>query len=184
MTKSRQEKVREFMLLMYQECPSKPTIPSEKIRILRAKLMLEEVLETIEAMGVTVLISIGNRPSNAEYVEILSNTPFEFDSEGIPNLDLIADGLADLDYVGPAGTAVAFGIDLEPIFDEVHRSNMSKLWTAKEVGEISPQTYIFYNLNNNQERCFIVRNSAGKVIKSPSYEPAKITELICKQLEE
>lgn len=38
----------------------------------------------------------------------------------------VADALADLMYVA-LGTAVAHGIDLEPIFDIVHDSNMSKL---------------------------------------------------------
>lgn len=41
------------------------------------------------------------------------------------DLTEVADALADLMYV-IVGTAVSFGIDLEPIWDEVHRSNMEK----------------------------------------------------------
>lgn len=37
----------------------------------------------------------------------------------------LADGLADLVYVA-IGTAVQFGIPFDPVFLEVHRSNMSK----------------------------------------------------------
>jgi predicted HAD superfamily Cof-like phosphohydrolase len=38
----------------------------------------------------------------------------------------IADGLADIVYV-VFGTALAHGIDLDAVLEEVHRSNMSKL---------------------------------------------------------
>lgn len=41
------------------------------------------------------------------------------------NLIKIADALADLLYV-IYGTGVSYGIDLEPIFREIHESNMSK----------------------------------------------------------
>jgi predicted HAD superfamily Cof-like phosphohydrolase len=42
------------------------------------------------------------------------------------NLSAIAKELADLLYV-VYGTAVSYGIDMEPVFREVHRSNMSKV---------------------------------------------------------
>jgi predicted HAD superfamily Cof-like phosphohydrolase len=54
----------------------------------------------------------------------------------------IADGLCDLLYV-VYGTAVQCGMDLEPLFAEVHRSNMSKVGGYKDGrGKwIKPSTY-------------------------------------------
>jgi len=41
----------------------------------------------------------------------------------------VADALADLLYV-TYGAAIAFGIDIRPVFEEVHRANMAKLGGA------------------------------------------------------
>jgi len=68
-----------------------------------------------------------------------------------------ADGLADLLYV-VYGTASACGIDINPIFQEVHRSNMSKTGG--------------------------VINEHGKLIKPPTYSPPKLQSLIDAQLGE
>ena len=64
------------------------------------------------------------------------------------NIVEIADGLADLLYV-VYGTAVSYGLDMEPIFKEVHRSNMTKVGGHKrEDGRwIRPPTYSPKNLN-------------------------------------
>lgn len=42
------------------------------------------------------------------------------------NMEKVADGIADAIYV-LLGTAIAFGINIDPIWDEVHRSNMAKV---------------------------------------------------------
>jgi predicted HAD superfamily Cof-like phosphohydrolase len=42
----------------------------------------------------------------------------------------IADALADIIYIA-CGTAVSYGIPLDKIFEEVHRSNMAKLVDGK-----------------------------------------------------
>ncbi len=59
----------------------------------------------------------------------------------------IAKELADLLYV-VYGTAVSCGIDMEPVFKEVHRSNMSKIGGYKrEDGKwVKPSTYSPANL--------------------------------------
>jgi len=63
--------------------------------------------------------------------------------------------LCDLLYV-VLGTANAYGIDVEPFFDEVHRSNMSKVWAD---GSVRKDAY-------------------GKVFKPQSYSPANIEDLL------
>jgi len=70
----------------------------------------------------------------------------EFDElrEALESDDLpaVAKELADLLYV-VYGTAVSYGIDMDPVFREVHRSNMSKVGGHKrEDGKwVKPPTY-------------------------------------------
>ena len=69
---------------------------------------------------------------------------FEEFQEAMQSKDLsaMAKELADLLYV-VYGTAVSLGIDMEPVFKEVHRSNMSKVGGYKrEDGKwVKPSTY-------------------------------------------
>ena len=69
---------------------------------------------------------------------------FEEFQEAMQSKDLsaMAKELADLLYV-VYGTAVSLGIDMEPVFQEVHRSNMSKVGGYKrEDGKwVKPPTY-------------------------------------------
>ena len=77
--------------------------------------------------------------------------------EGHENRDIVevADALADLAYV-VIGTAVSYGIPLDVVFDEVHRSNMSKL------GEDGKPIY----------------REDGKVLKGPNYFKPNIKSII------
>ena len=58
------------------------------------------------------------------------------------NLVAVAKEMADLLYV-VYGTAVSYGIDMEPVFHEVHRSNLSKVGGYKRVDGkwVKPPTY-------------------------------------------
>jgi len=63
-----------------QETPSKPTIPDEATRLLRARLILEEALETISALGVEMNLASSNTESlSLEDVQLVAN--------GVPNLE-------------------------------------------------------------------------------------------------
>lgn len=85
---------------------------------LRAKLLAEETAETIGALGFDVMISI--------YGHRTDINPFaQYEIEGNQSLVEAIDGLCDIIYVA-VGAAVTMGVDLDPFFNEVQRSNMAK----------------------------------------------------------
>jgi predicted HAD superfamily Cof-like phosphohydrolase len=130
-----QEQVREFMIKAGQECPAKPTIPSLDTVILRKNLIDEEVNDELLAL-----------------LELL--TKYKYKQEEI--LIQLSDALTD-SIVVILGTAIAFGIDLEPVWNEVHRSNMTKFIAG-------------------------YKREDGKWMKGPSYERPRLKEIIDKQL--
>lgn len=71
----------------------------------------------------------------------------------------IADALADIIYIA-CGTAVSYGIPLDKIFDEVHRSNMAKLVDGK-----------------------VLRREDGKVIKPAGWQSPDIEKIIDNEIE-
>ncbi|MBS0171834.1 MAG: nucleoside triphosphate pyrophosphohydrolase family protein [Nitrospira sp.] len=73
------------------------------------------------------------------------------------SLPAVAKELADLLYV-VYGTAVSYGLDMEPVFREVHRSNLSKVGGFKR--------------------------EDGKWVKPPTYSPADVEPLLARQLSE
>ena len=175
---SEQKQVRDWMSAFGQETPSKPTIPSIEIRALRAKLILEEALETIEALGFWV-----TRDKEISPRYTLNSELFK------PNLIDIADGCEDLKVV-TEGTLIACGLcqDIitkvgnedhfndDPLFDEVMRSNNSKMWTKDEIDyEMTQDNMLSFRRFHDK---FIVMNADGKVIKSSSYSPANLQPII------
>lgn len=179
-----QDSVRQFMLVSEQECPTEPTIPRQHILKLRGKLIMEEAFETLTALGLTACIELGD----GEFLDIFG---VELRHSGTPNLTLIADGIADTHYV-LTGTSVACGINEEKVFNEVHRSNMSKCWTSTDVANATRrdaqelhqatvpmefwyagQKYVKIGKNK-----WLVKNQDGKVVKSPSYSAADIASCL------
>lgn len=150
MTKA-QLNVKEFMVKAGQDCPAKPVVPSKEVRELRARLIMEEALETVRALGFeSYLEFVDNNKSNVIDVGLI-----RFSEEFEPNLVKIADGVGDT-LVVSLGCALACGIDMEPIENEISKSNLSKFIDG-------------------------YRREDGKFMKGPSYSPANIAPIIEEQ---
>ena len=99
--------------------------------------------------------------------------------EAIASGDVIkvAKELADLLYV-TFGAGVEFGIPLHDVFTEVHRSNMSKLWSvsAATVAVADPDHEAASLEVITQS--VVVRRADGKVLKPPTYQAPDIAALL------
>lgn len=99
-------------------------------------------IENIRDLRVKLL-----REEFEEYIEAEKNNDFVE----------VADALADLIYIA-CGTAASYGIPLDKVFEEVHRSNMAKLVDGKPL-----------------------KREDGKVIKPEGWTPPDIEGVIKKQ---
>jgi predicted HAD superfamily Cof-like phosphohydrolase len=82
------------------------------------------------------------------------------DAEEANDLVEVADALADIIYIA-CGTAVSYGIPLDDVFAEVHRSNMAKLVDGK-----------------------VIRREDGKVKKPEGWTAPDVKGVLNKALEE
>ncbi len=158
-----QKKVSEWMFLFGQHVPLTPSLPKDmQDRIFRIRLIDEELGELANAL---------------------------YEDGG--NLVEAADAIADLLYV-VLGTATALGIhNIAEIFEEVHQSNMTKFWTLPEIEHLKDNTAEWeqkFSISKREQtlgikfpmsdRCFVVKDVGGKVIKSPSFTPPNIKPLL------
>lgn len=118
--------------------PTTPTVPSHKIMALCGDLIREEADEFHYAQAL-LDYQRDRHPSKV----------------GVDDLVRVADGLADLIYVC-LYTANAYGIDMEPVWNEVQRTNM-----AKKGGPMSP---------------------TGKQLKPTGWEPPNIKAILEAQI--
>ena len=140
------QRVKNFMQKVGQDTPDQLTTPGEKIRILRAKLILEEALETVHAMGIVVA-------AGGEGGTVLQEETLHYSADGEVDVVEVVDGCADISVV-TIGTLIAFGVDDEPVLEEVDASNLRKF---------EPGSY---------------RREDGKWIKPPGWAPPDIAGAI------
>lgn len=101
------------------------------------------------------------------------------------NIVAVADALCDLQYV-LSGAVLEFGLGekFEELFNEVHRSNMSKACTTVQEAQATVDKYrrlgipCFYTEVDG--RWMVYRNIDNKTIKSISYSPADLESIVKK----
>lgn len=145
--------VAEFHTTFKHPILDVPVIPSKQRANLRISLLAEELKELQEAV------------ENDDLVEV-------------------ADALCDLQYV-LAGAIHEFGLSgkFKTLFDEVHRSNMSKACKTIEEAEQTIRFYLDKDGTESYHReidgLFLVfRKSDDKTLKSINYSPADLKGLL------
>ncbi len=96
----------------------RPSPPAMRGAELRARLILEEAFETVEAM-------LGCDQAVRTIDEVLGKWTEKIPTNDYPDFVDTIDGLCDLLYV-TLGSFDAFGLDAEPFFLAVHDANMTK----------------------------------------------------------
>ena len=158
-----QRQIAEFMRRCDQEVAKYPQLPDEKIVTLRIRLMVEELLGAIEVE------KEWDQLDDVEKSRYLHHLVLNKSDELVKSMiegDLVgvADGIADVLYV-VIGTAIAYGINIQEVFNEVHRSNLSKtVW------------------NEELQRYTIEKDEFGKGIKPPTYSPAALAPIVQRQI--
>ncbi len=171
-----QEQVAEFHRAFKVPIHSEPVVAIAPERVhLRAKLIFEEVKETCDAMNCAIS------------ADLMGDLTIETPRLNTYSLAEVTDGLMDSLYV-IFGACLEFGIDAQKAYDEIHRSNMSKLWTVKEWGNAiidgrdiadSLSCDVIDHLHEDDEsKCLVVKRADGKIIKSPSYSPADLNSVL------
>lgn len=157
-----------------------PREPTMEERVLRAKLLLEECVETIE-QGLGVEISIDLREiakagarSCGKFLVIRPDYRIPYDP--IETLD----GLADVKVIAN-GTAVQFGLPMSEADEEVFESNMSKLDENGEpiVNEcVNELCYTVEHDCSTQGHLLDPSQPRGKILKGPNFRKPDIKAIL------
>ncbi|WP_214227143.1 nucleoside triphosphate pyrophosphohydrolase family protein [Pedobacter sp. B4-66] len=145
--------VAEFHKTFKHPIEKSPIIPSKQRSDLRVSLLVEEVKELQQAIEDNNLVEV-------------------------------ADALCDIQYV-LAGAILEFGLadKFKDLFDEVHRSNMSK--ACKSIEEAN-QTIAHYKAKDDSDSYFkeedslflVYRTKDDKTLKSINYSPADLVSIL------
>jgi predicted HAD superfamily Cof-like phosphohydrolase len=177
-----QQDIADLMHQYHQQVKTAPEMPDEATRLLRARLVFEEALEFVRACGCTVALD-----GDSSVLDRISVQP---DPAVAPDLVEYVDGCVD-QLVVTYGALNAAGVQVQPAWDEVQRSNMSKAWphcnlcdVVLELGEGGQLVHPASAPAHAESWSPVLRihkREDGKVVKSPTYSPANIRHVIASQ---
>lgn len=155
--------VRQFHLTYGHPVAKQLTVQDAKYRRLRVQLILNELAELAQALGVPCKLEVRPALSHSDPKHVMNGmvksewvAPTEdcYDDSKV-DVTETADALADLDYV-VQGANLTFGIPAGLVMYEVHSSNMSKL------GEDGKP----------------ILDADGKVVKGPNFREPDIKTIL------
>jgi predicted HAD superfamily Cof-like phosphohydrolase len=177
-----QQDIADLMNLYHQEVKDHPELPNRETLLLRARLVFEEAKEFVEACGCKI-----NGLDSVAGDLVVTDPDLE------PNFKEYVDGCVD-QMVVTIGALSAAGVKVEPAWDEVQRSNMSKTFMHCSVCD---QELIFDRVwgwchqvgelgtcPDWKEVPKIHKRADGKVIKPSTYSPANIAKVISDQVDQ
>lgn len=211
-----QQLVRQFHETFGLTINDTPTL-SPKDDALRINLIQEELDELKEGIANNDRVEIADALADLAYViygagvtyGFILLDPFVMEAT-IPGMELRLSGIESALRDG-SQVAVQCGLEslledvnyfaeiheipLDAVFTEVHRSNMSKLWTDVEVeittgdeldgvSEVEHEGNTYTFVGGDSSRLWLVKRADGKVLKSPSYSPADIVGVLARQKNE
>lgn len=176
-----QQDIVTLMKQFDQEVKEWPEMPDAKTRLLRARLVFEEALEFVRACGCTVAAGDG--------VAVIDGISVVADPDGKPDMTEYVDGCVD-QLVVTYGALNAAGVQVEPAWDEVQRSNMSKAWPHCSVCDAVLEGGAGGELVHPGDDAHgawttvlkVHKREDGKFIKAPTYSPADLKRVIEEQM--
>jgi predicted HAD superfamily Cof-like phosphohydrolase len=203
--KTKQDKVREFMLHFNQDVVQRPCVPDLKTQEFRLSLNLSELFEIVRDIEDPVKrvdgfcdllyttygwanVSGVHLNKQSEVAEALpdnkiawwlghcsTNAAFAETADGIQHwLNEVVDGV--FMWASKLGVTAS---KLDECFEEVHRSNMAKLWSVADFGDgDSGSIWPGWSFQEVGEGKFIAKDETGKVRKPPGWQEPKLKEIL------
>ena len=158
-----------------------------------------QVLEFTKTFGQPTPLERALPPTPLQGLRARLSEEESFELRCAINLNQYLDGCTDLLYIA-IGNFIAAGFqpeDIQAAMDEVHRSNMSKLWTHEEVQQVRMgenvtsfgamtvaefdnrfDVKIAPGYEDLSGKRYIVSRKDGKVMKSPSFSPPNFSHIL------